>query len=107
MTEGVPTAVLTSHPVQYQAPFFRYLAARPELDLTVLYSSTTSTDPAVSQNPAFGQVVVWDTDLLSGYRGKVLANPVRARPERRLSLVSPGVVREVATGGYAALVVFG
>ena len=30
-------AFVTTHPIQYQAPIFRLLAERPEVDLTVLF----------------------------------------------------------------------
>jgi hypothetical protein len=32
-------ALVASHVIQYQAPFFRLLAAESDLDLTVLYGS--------------------------------------------------------------------
>ena len=35
-------ACLVSHPIQYQAPLFRYLAAHPGIDLTVFFLSDLS-----------------------------------------------------------------
>ena len=37
-------AVVASHVIQYQDPFFRLLAADPEIDLTVLYCSRAGRD---------------------------------------------------------------
>jgi glycosyltransferase involved in cell wall biosynthesis len=66
------TAVMT-HPVQYQAPWFRQVtAASPEVDLTVLYA----TRPTESQQgTGFGVPFQWDAPLLDGYRHRVLREP--------------------------------
>lgn len=62
--------VCLTHPIQYFAPWFRYIAAeRPELDLTVLYASQP--DPA-QQGVGFGRPFAWDVPLTDGYRSKVL-----------------------------------
>jgi glycosyltransferase involved in cell wall biosynthesis len=58
-------AYLVSHPIQYQAPMLRHLAARPELDLTVLFLSDFSL--RAYRDPGFGVPVRWDVPLLDGY----------------------------------------
>ena len=63
------TVVLT-HPVQYYAPWFRYIAAHcPELDLTVLYGTEPT---AAQQGVGFGVSFQWDTPLVEGYRCRIL-----------------------------------
>src|SRR6476659_6071243 len=53
-----------THPVQYMAPFFRFVAAqRPEFDLTVLYASTPLAD---QQGVGFGESFVWMSVLPTG-----------------------------------------
>ncbi|MGH7924671.1 MAG: glycosyltransferase family 4 protein [Candidatus Binatus sp.] len=59
-------ACLVSHPIQYQAPLFRYLAARPGIELTVFFLSDLST--GVYRDSGFGVNVKWDVPLLDGYR---------------------------------------
>jgi glycosyltransferase involved in cell wall biosynthesis len=64
-------AIVTTHPIQYQVPWFRMLAARPEIDLTVFYSQIPS--PRL-QGDGFGVDFQWDISLLEGYRYEVLPN---------------------------------
>lgn len=59
-------ACLVSHPIQYQAPLFRYLAARPGLDLTVFFLSDHSLH--AYRDSGFGVSVKWDVPLLDGYQ---------------------------------------
>ena len=62
--------ILTSHPIQYQAPWFRGLAQ--VVDLEVFFAHRQS---AVEQGKAgFGVAFEWDVDLLSGYRHRFLKN---------------------------------
>jgi len=56
---------VASHPVQYQAPVFRRLAAEPELDIHVVYCTLESAEPA--HDPEFDATVQWDIPLLDGY----------------------------------------
>jgi glycosyltransferase involved in cell wall biosynthesis len=62
--------ICLTHPIQYFAPWFRYIAAqRAELDLTVLYASRPD---AAEQGAGFGRAFTWDVDLTSGYRHEFL-----------------------------------
>ena len=70
-------AVITSHPVQYYAPWFRFLAETGRLDLRVFYLW----DGGVRSrhDPGFGQSIVWDVPLLDGYAHEFVPN-TSARP---------------------------
>jgi glycosyltransferase involved in cell wall biosynthesis len=63
-------ACLVSHPIQYQAPLFRYLAARPGIELTVFFLSDLSVH--AYRDSGFGVDVKWDVPLLDGYRHEFL-----------------------------------
>src|SRR5262245_15376570 len=65
-------AVLTSHPIQYQAPLFRALASRPEIDLHVFFCCRWGIEHY--HDPGFGVSFSWDTPLLLGYRSTFLHN---------------------------------
>jgi len=66
-----------THPVQYMAPLFRYVAAqRPEIDLTVLYASTPLAD---QQGVGFGESFEWDVSLTDGYAHRVFQPPAAGR----------------------------
>jgi glycosyltransferase involved in cell wall biosynthesis len=61
----VRLTVVQTHPVQYNAPWFRYLAANcPEINLTVVYAARPRAD---QQGSGFDVAFEWDTPLLDGY----------------------------------------
>src|SRR5438445_8171878 len=65
--------ILPSHPIQYQAPWFRALAKA--VDLEVFFAHRQS---ASEQGKAgFGVAFEWDVDLLSGYTHRFLMNVAR------------------------------
>jgi glycosyltransferase involved in cell wall biosynthesis len=57
--------IASSHPIQYQAPLFRSLAACPEIELEVLLLTLPD---SVQQGDGFGVAFDWDVPLLEGYR---------------------------------------
>ncbi|HYF98353.1 MAG TPA: glycosyltransferase family 4 protein [Coxiellaceae bacterium] len=58
-------AWLATHPVQYQVPLLRAIAACPDIELKVFYFSDFSTRGYVDRE--FGRAVEWDVPLLEGY----------------------------------------
>jgi len=58
-------AWVVSHPIQYQVPVFRRLAAMPDLDLTVVFLSEHGMQPSL--DPQFGVRFKYDVPLLDGY----------------------------------------
>ena len=64
--------ILTSHPIQYQAPWFRALAG--EADVQVFFAHQPG---AAQQGEGFGQSFQWDVDLLAGYQHTFLKNVSR------------------------------
>ncbi len=70
MERSYRVACLVSHPIQYQAPLFRYLAARPGIELTVFFLSDHSIH--AYRDSGFGVDVKWDVPLLDGYRSEFL-----------------------------------
>lgn len=65
-------ALIASHVIQYQAPFFRLLAKEPDLDLEVLFCSTDGAK--VYRDPEMQTTFRWDLDLLGGYKHRFLRN---------------------------------
>jgi len=75
MIRPIRLTVVTTHPVQYYAPWFRHIAARcPEIDLTVLYAIEPT---AAQQGVVFGRPFQWDVPLTDGYQSRVVRT---ARP---------------------------
>ena len=65
-------AIVSSHPIQYQAHWYRALAAHPELDIHIYYCHQAT--PAEQANAGFGVEFDWDVPLLSGYPFTFLKN---------------------------------
>ncbi len=64
--------VLTSHPIQYQAPLWRALAAETGGGLPFEVWFLTDQGVRKTDDKDFGQAFAWDVDLLSGYQHKFL-----------------------------------
>lgn len=56
---------LVSHPIQYQAPLLRLIAAEPDIQLRVLFERIDQSGSF--HDPGFDVEITWDGDLLSGY----------------------------------------
>ncbi|MDX2101923.1 MAG: glycosyltransferase family 4 protein [Alphaproteobacteria bacterium] len=67
----VRLAYLVTHPIHYQAPMIRRVAAEPDIDLTVFFGSDFSTRSHV--DAGFGRAVTWDVALTDGFRHEFLA----------------------------------
>ncbi len=63
-------AYLVTHPIQYQAPLLRRIAADADIELEVFFSSDFSTRPFADDG--FGRTIAWDVPLTEGYRHQVL-----------------------------------
>jgi hypothetical protein len=70
--------VLDFHPIQYHTPLYRLLSTRGNVELDVLYLDDLGLRPAI--DPGFGVPVSWDIDLLSGYRGRFMLEPLPESP---------------------------
>jgi glycosyltransferase involved in cell wall biosynthesis len=66
--------IVASHPVQYQVPWYRALAARAEIDLRVYFALLPTPE---QQGVGFGMDFAWDVPLLDGYRWAALPNTAR------------------------------
>jgi len=58
-------AVVSSHPIQYHAPWYQQLARHPELDLHVFFCRRAT--PQQQADAGFGVDFEWDVPLLEGY----------------------------------------
>jgi glycosyltransferase involved in cell wall biosynthesis len=97
-------ALIASHPVQYQAPWFRRLAE--DVDLTVFFCHRqTAADQA---RAGFDVPFDWDVPLLDGYRHVWLRN-IATQPgvDRWSGCDTPGIGLEIARGRFDACIVSG
>lgn len=95
-------ALIASHVIQYQTPFFRLLAEEPDLDLEVLFCSTDGAQ--VYRDAEMQTTFRWDLDLLDGYRHRFLRN--FGFGEGYTRLINPGIVPALLFGRYDAAIFF-
>lgn len=98
-------AYVVSHPIQYQAPLLRFIAAQPDVDLTVFFQSEGALHGQF--DPGFGQIVRWDVPLLEGYRYDFLPAVGRRDIVSGQRPLSYGIGRRLRRGGFDALWVHG
>jgi len=99
-------AYLVSHPIQYQAPFLRRLAAHPQIRLQVLFMDDQGA--RTYRDPEFGVAVQWDIPLLEGYPWRVLRNRSPWRDGAHgLRFVHPDILGILRRERYNALIVHG
>jgi glycosyltransferase involved in cell wall biosynthesis len=96
--------IVASHPIQYQSPLWRALAAKG-LDVEVLYLSKHGL--RASMDADFGRAVQWDSDLFSGFKYRFLGAPLDPSPGSMLTGWSGTVVPAILMGGYQAILVPG
>ncbi len=95
-------AIVASHVIQYQDPFFRLLAEDAEVDLTVLYCSRRGAETYRDEDMKTS--LAWDIDLLQGYRYRFLRNLARDDNAGYTRLINPGIVPALIRGRYDAVI---
>lgn len=66
-------AIITSHPIQYNAPLFRLLTERGNIAIKVFYT-WGQTEQGFVYDPDFKQEFKWDIPLLDGYEKEFVEN---------------------------------
>ena len=99
-------AVVTSHPIQYYAPWFRFVAANPRLDLKVFYLWDFGVNYQTDRT--FGTSIKWDIPLLDGYDYEFVPN-VSSNPGTHSfgGLNNPSLLARVLKFAPDAVMVFG
>jgi len=96
MTTRARLAIVTTHPVQYHAPWFRALARQPELDLTVFYCHRAT--PEQQAAAGFGVPFDWDVPLLDGYCYRFLKNVAPSTYSGSFRGLDTPEIREITAG---------
>jgi glycosyltransferase involved in cell wall biosynthesis len=66
-------AIVTSHPIQYNAPLFRLLTERGNVDVKVFYT-WGQTEQGFVYDPDFKKAFKWDIPLFDGYEKEFVEN---------------------------------
>ncbi len=99
-------AILSTHPIQYHAPWFRGLAAHPDLDVHVYFCHKAT--PQEQARAGFGVEFDWDVDLLAGYPHSFLKNTANPAGHGRFAgFDTPEIGRIIRKQKYDAVLVNG
>ena len=99
-------AVITTHPIQYYAPWFRHIAATGDLSLRVFYLWDFGVNSRL--DPGFRQTIKWDIPLLAGYEYSFVRNTSRDPGTHRFrGIWNPSIVRHVKAYAPSAILMLG
>ena len=62
----IKLAIISTHPIQYNAPFFKLLSQRGKVVIKIFYTWSQS-EAGSKYDPGFGKEIIWDIPLLDGY----------------------------------------
>lgn len=100
-------AIVTSHPIQYNAPWFRLLNKKGNVVPKVFYT-WSQVQHQQKYDPGFGKVVQWDIPLLDGYDHCFVEN-ISTEPgtHHYKGLINPTLISEIEAWQPDAVLVFG
>ncbi len=100
-------AIITTHPIQYNAPLFELLTKRGVIELKVFYTWGKS----VLENkfdPGFGKIINWDIDLLKGYTYSFVENvSINPGSSHFKGIDNPTIINEIEAWKPDAILVYG
>ncbi len=100
-------AILSSHPIQYNAPLFALLAEEPEIELMVFYTWGEQSMGA-KFDPDFGKKIEWDIPLLEGYSYTFIQNISKDPGSHHFKgIINPSLNQEIERWGADVVWVWG
>lgn len=100
-------AIISTHPIQYNAPFFAMLAKRGKIDVKVFYTWGESV-LASKFDPGFNKKIEWDIPLLEGYHFSFVENVSKDPGSHHFSGIdNPSLIKEVEDWKAEAILVYG
>ncbi len=99
-------AIITTHSIQYNAPWFKMLADRGHLDLKVFYTWPQAINGY--DDPDFGNKVEWDIPLLEGYSYDLVENVSKHPTSKNYKGIdNPDLINGVKNFAPNAILIFG
>lgn len=100
-------AIISTHPIQYNAPLFELLAARKNIQLKVFYT-WGNTVLQKKYDPGFGKAIEWDIPLLNGYDYEFLENTALDKGSHHFGGIdNPGIISALKQFSPDAILVYG
>jgi glycosyltransferase involved in cell wall biosynthesis len=100
-------AIISTHPIQYNAPFFKLLTERGKIEIKVFYTWSQS-EKGIKFDPGFGKEIQWDVPLLDGYE-YIFVNNISITPgsHHYKGIDNPTLIKEVQNWGANAVFFYG
>jgi glycosyltransferase involved in cell wall biosynthesis len=99
-------AIITSHPIQYNAPWFRQIAAEADFHTRVFYLWDFGVTKQM--DAGFNRAIQWDIPLLSGYEYEFVPNTSRQPGTHHFwGLRNPNLVARVKSFEPDVVLIFG
>lgn len=108
MTKGLKRlAIITTHPIQYNAPWFRILSERKNIAIKVFYT-WSQVEHEEKFDPGFGKNISWDIPLLDGYDYAFVNNTsVNPGSKTYKGIQNPSLNAEIEIWGADAVLIYG
>jgi glycosyltransferase involved in cell wall biosynthesis len=100
-------AIITTHPIQYNAPLFKLLHQRGNIEIKVFY---TWGEEVLQKkfDPGFNKNIEWDIPLLDGYEYKFVENIAKDKGSYHFrGIDNPSLNKEIESWGADAILVYG
>lgn len=100
-------AIITTHPIQYNAPLFKLLTQRKKIEIKVFYTwgETVLKD---KYDPGFKKIINWDIPLLDGYDYVFLNNSAKKKGSHHFTgIINPDIIQTLKKWRADSFLVFG
>ena len=99
-------AIISTHPIQYNAPWFKILAGKKDIELKVFYTWSQRQEELFDAK--FGREIRWDIPLLEGYDYSFVENPARDPGNHHFfGITCPSLIKEIKDWNATHLLVMG
>jgi len=99
-------AIITTHPIQYNAPLFKLLSERNKIQIKIFYTWEQSQEKVFDKK--FGKEIKWDIPLLEGYDYTFVKNSSKNPNSGSFKgVVNPTLNKEIENWQANAIFVFG
>lgn len=99
-------AIITSHPIQYNAPLFQLISKRNNIRIKVFYTWQQSADTVY--DPDFGIMRNWDIPILEGYDFEFVKNIAKNPGSHHfMGIVNPDILKVINNYQPDGLLVYG
>jgi glycosyltransferase involved in cell wall biosynthesis len=100
-------AIISTHPIQYNAPWFKMLTERNTIKIKVFYT-WSQVEKGAKYDPGFYKNIEWDMPLLEGYEYEFVENTAKVPGSRHYKgIVNPTLIERIKNYDPDAIMIVG